>query len=419
MAKIQPIIDNYIRTKCVSRGYKILGSGYTFPYRKGYSAMLVFSGSNYNVCRTETVTLGVCNDEIERLLGILHGQTERFKKTIRFSVYKTNIGYCMPECKYRVWNIDENASREDIEKTCDTIFDELDTYLPILLDRMCNLSRIKEYTLQQNYMEQLLVMPIIYMMEGNKQKGVSLINEIIELGASDIHYHADFIKNYMEYDYESDDNRIVAKENDSPYDTVRLMIDKEIESNCEKRGFYKEEQCYSKSLKNDFKVYMKFYFKIYPTHRDISLTIYMQNKKIQNVLLDHFDKYKYHFKTMTLSMASIRLKDDSLKWNNPYEWVIYEDRPEMIPLVLSAMFDAFDKTIPEWYNYLSDYMHLKQYLADNPSWRYKLMYLSALYLVFEDKESLHQLVAAAKTDGYHIPGDMLEALKKMYGYPCR
>jgi hypothetical protein len=119
------------------------------------------------------ITVGVLNKDIEQIAFGLTGynRAEDMQPTVSIQ-----IGYLMPENGFREWHfiegLNHSAVFSDIQKS-------VEIYAFPYFKMMADINNIEDYYLKQSRGKRDQYLPIIYYLKGKKEKGLQIINEVI------------------------------------------------------------------------------------------------------------------------------------------------------------------------------------------------------------------------------------------------
>lgn len=202
MARLIPAFDAYVQTYIRNEGFLQKKGGWYFRpgFKKGFNDLLGISHSTYYEGRSVSAQIGIHNTEVESIYRTLTGEKTHNRPLWLLSL---NIGHLEPEGHYKDWYFNELSAIPVITKE---LFDDVRDYgYPFLkeyenielLIRVYEHRKVRRIGIDRE--TQFLILPLLYLLSGQKEKGIELMCSIIQEGYQPIGDRKTFYNNYMEY----------------------------------------------------------------------------------------------------------------------------------------------------------------------------------------------------------------------------
>lgn len=194
MARIMESIRNELFARSLQEGFKkTKGNVFYLPgSSEDYQRTLAFSFYTYPNTRLITAYVGVRSLRVEKIYERLAGEKSRYPVL----VISCNIGHISPYGHFKDWVIYEQTNRFLIY---DEVFSYINKYAFPFYEKYEHLSDVIE-TLDNKPNEifvpaevRFCILPIIYLLLGNKDAGVRVMDKMIKDG---FNLKQDFFKNY-------------------------------------------------------------------------------------------------------------------------------------------------------------------------------------------------------------------------------
>ena len=201
MAQIKKMIDPVIKEKCSELGFEKKKHLYAKSLTDDAWGLLYFSCATYPGYREIGVHVMITFKSVEKLNCLLWNIP--FGKW-GYWVVSNNIGYLGPEAWYKEWEFKEDCDMYDIHRIVNKMFKYIKKYALPFYDKMADIKAVIDLyehnsRLIDRQRGKLTILPLLYLMEGEKQKGVDAINEVVNNGYRLSNEEQMFIDNYMSY----------------------------------------------------------------------------------------------------------------------------------------------------------------------------------------------------------------------------
>lgn len=199
MAQLNSELKREIKRRAVEAGFKLRGSWY---YRKSkyeyFQDLIGFGFNGHSGYKAVSSFIGVQHELVEQYFQTLTNT----KQTNPYSLLSVNTGY-LSSSLFKEWPYDDFS---EIDGVCDEMFEEIMGYGTHFyeqyshLDRLIKVYETREYEVfngKKMYINkdvQLYTLPLLYLVNGEKQKGEEFIEVIQKSGE---YFIGDFQKEYF------------------------------------------------------------------------------------------------------------------------------------------------------------------------------------------------------------------------------
>ncbi len=171
-------IQKIIVERFKSMGFKKNGYDYYKEWKPGvYVGIGESSFTGYHVnCRRFGITVCILHEEVEAIISRL---TNRDTKQLRPTL-SIQLGYLMPEKQFKTWEFSYGDSNDEVFSD---MFNAIDMYAYPFWDRASDIDNLFSIFLNREVLVSIpareTVLPILYYLRGEKDKGLQIIEEAI------------------------------------------------------------------------------------------------------------------------------------------------------------------------------------------------------------------------------------------------
>ena len=197
MRSLKSEISISLTERCKTIGFVKKGNWYIRnSYNVGYKDLLAFSFYNYKSSLGLSCFSGVSNSQIDELYKTMTGN----RTNAPIPLICINLGYIEPYGRFKDWVVQENNNYTSIE---DNIFREIQEYAAPFYKEYSDVERLllsfEKMELNIDKEQQFFILPLLYLIINQKQRGVDFINNLLLSGFVLDDYKKNYMSNYFSY----------------------------------------------------------------------------------------------------------------------------------------------------------------------------------------------------------------------------
>lgn len=190
-------IRNSLKNRCKAEGFAKKGNWYIRnSCNTGFYDLLFFSFYNYNSSLGLGCFSGISNSQVDELYKQLTGNHTNDP----IPLLCINLGYLEPCGRFKDWHIQQSSNLITIE---DSIFREIQEYATPFYKEYSDIDRLilsyENLELNITKEQQFFMLPLLYLITNQKQKGISFMNNFVASGRALDDYKNNYMSNYFVY----------------------------------------------------------------------------------------------------------------------------------------------------------------------------------------------------------------------------